>query len=253
MHSDNTSSAPVMFCHDDRTIFYPSAPGRVYSIDFSALGDCDGSDQDYSDSTGTGDICDMVVFSSKGVGLHRDLCPLTFEGAAPAGWRGEGFDDDLRDAVEMWADWCDRDAARLDSLDGPAPDADAAGILARLRSIVVGRAAIGSVTPAPPKRDGLGQELIDDAKYYIQDKRSIVGNCASWWRAGGGGYTCELGEAGPYTGKYCRGLRDTDIPWPASLVADIAVQHVRVEALGRARDAALRTGGGPPGRAKSSA
>ena len=35
--------------------------------------------------------------------------------------------------------------------------------------------------------------------YYIQDKRSVVGNCVLWWRKGGAGYTCDVGEAEMFT------------------------------------------------------
>src|SRR5688572_12293961 len=51
---------PTMFAHDGTTIFYPTAPGRVYTITIAALADCDGSDEDYSDSTAHGGLSDML-------------------------------------------------------------------------------------------------------------------------------------------------------------------------------------------------
>jgi hypothetical protein len=35
--------------------------------------------------------------------------------------------------------------------------------------------------------------------YYIQDKRSIVGNSLTWWRKGGYGYGCNILEAEVFT------------------------------------------------------
>ena len=144
MHSDNTSSAPVMFCHDGTTIFYPTGPGRVHMIAIAALADCDGSDENFSDSTVRGDIRDFVFRVNRGGYIIGDVF-----NSAPATWpcvvadvpyaNDNERDDDFNDRLEQWADWCDRDAARLDSLDGPAPDADAAGILARLRAIAAKR------------------------------------------------------------------------------------------------------------------
>lgn len=33
---------------------------------------------------------------------------------------------------------------------------------------------------------------MSDAKYYIQNKRTIVGNSLSFWALGGHGYTCDV-------------------------------------------------------------
>lgn len=41
------------------------------------------------------------------------------------------------------------------------------------------------------------------AKFYVLDARSVVGNCALWWRPKGQGYTCELDEAGVYDEAIC--------------------------------------------------
>lgn len=138
MHSDNTSSPPVMFCHDGTTIFYPTGPGRVHMIAIAALADCDGSDEDFSDSTARGDLRDFVVgahggsaFIGSDIGVVPDGWPSEIDGIAYTSYAQRS--DDFHDCLEQWADFCDRDAARID---GPAPDADAAGILARLRSLV---------------------------------------------------------------------------------------------------------------------
>ena len=141
MHSDNTSSAPVMFCHDGTTIFYPTGPGRVHMIAIAALADCDSSDEDFADSTARGDVR-YLAWHNRLVPAHGTLAPPTWPNSVTdmladiPYTSAEERDNDFHDLLEQWADWCDRDAARLDSLDGPAPDADAAGILARLRSLV---------------------------------------------------------------------------------------------------------------------
>lgn len=120
---------PTMFAADERTIFYPTAPGRVYAMDILTLADCNGSDEDFADSTTRTDIAGMVYFATKGLGEARRLYP-TDGRTAPDVWpiehaqkgvitkeeRAEAADE-FRDALEQWADWCDRDSVRLDSLD----------------------------------------------------------------------------------------------------------------------------------------
>lgn len=117
MYTMSTKQAPailVMFCHDSTNIYYPTAPGRVYIVDIAALSDCDGSDEDYSDSTVRGDVSDM---------LSRYVLMPVRDGVAPMGWliqadtTDEEADSDFCDIIESWADWCDRDSVRLDSLD----------------------------------------------------------------------------------------------------------------------------------------
>lgn len=89
------------------------------------------------------------------------------------------------------------------------------------------------------KRDGLGREIDSEAEYYVQDVRTMVGNCALWWAEGSNGYTCELEKAGIYLGRRVRGMRDTDIPWPVDVVRKVQVTHVCVEALYSLSEAVL--------------
>lgn len=123
---------PTMFCHDGSTLFYPTAPGRVYSINIAALADCSGSDEDLSDSTKVIDVAHMLFADLvDGCGEQRNLM-VVGEASSPLGWPmvypvvdGDvgttpdlaATDLDFLDALEQWADWCDRDSARLDSLD----------------------------------------------------------------------------------------------------------------------------------------
>ena len=79
-------------------------------------------------------------------------------------------------------------------------------------------------------------------RYYIWDKRSTVGNCALWWGPNGGGYVCDLREAGLYEEneamKIARG-RGTDVAVPEHVARSIARQHVRADGeLQRALEAA---------------
>lgn len=77
--------------------------------------------------------------------------------------------------------------------------------------------------------DGLGNPLVDDALYFVQDTRQVVGNCGSWWAVNGAGYVCCIDDAGQYTGKEVRSLRETDVPWPVDHVLKHVVRHVRVD------------------------
>lgn len=76
--------------------------------------------------------------------------------------------------------------------------------------------------------DGLGQPLDPDGDYYLQDARVSTGNCATWWRAEGKGYCCDLDDAGVYKGRDCS-KRETDVPWPAEWVRARVVKHVRAD------------------------
>jgi hypothetical protein len=113
---------PVMFCHDSHSIYYPTGPGRVYAIPFDALYDCTGSDEDFADSVSVGDLR-VLVYGPRSHGAETLVC---LGDSAPGAWPRVRDDkginhvataEDWADALEQWADWCDRDSARLDSLD----------------------------------------------------------------------------------------------------------------------------------------
>ena len=53
-------------------------------------------------------------------------------------------------------------------------------------------------------------------EYYLQDKRSYVGNDILFW-ADGGGYTTDVSKAEVFTKDRALRLnqsRETDVPWP---------------------------------------
>lgn len=67
------------------------------------------------------------------------------------------------------------------------------------------------------------------AKYYIIDTRSVVGNCALFWRPDGQGYTCDVDDAGIYDEAEAFRKRDTDIPIPVEDIERLVVKHVRAD------------------------
>jgi hypothetical protein len=93
-------------------------------------------------------------------------------------------------------------------------------------------------TERPRDRDGQGNPIDPDADYYVQEAdggaSGLVGNCMRFWREGGAGYTCQLGEAGIYKGRACLRMRPTDIPWRVAFIREHAVMHVRMDMLPKA-------------------
>ena len=71
----------------------------------------------------------------------------------------------------------------------------------------------------------------DEALFYVQDKRQHVGNCVLWWAKDRCGYTCHLDKAGLYTATECKGMRDTDVPWPRAMVEEAASLMVDMQKL----------------------
>jgi hypothetical protein len=91
------------------------------------------------------------------------------------------------------------------------------------------------------KLDGLGRPIVDDADYYVQDRRQFVGNCVLWWCANSAGYACALDEAGVYKGSDVRDMRDTDVPWPIDVVLRNTRQYVDHQKLDHERERADAT------------
>lgn len=70
-------------------------------------------------------------------------------------------------------------------------------------------------------------------EYYMQDIRSVVGNCAMFWRLGGG-YTCNVDDAEVFTAEDAIRIassRETDVMRPKSVIDAIARRHVDVQDL----------------------
>lgn len=103
-----TTSSTIMFAHDGTSVLYPCGPGRVFAITFDHLSRVDGGDEDYQHATAR---CDLRALIAAG----DDLAPLDLTRKAPQAWTMLGnFEDDLADAVEGWADYCDRLVAAED-------------------------------------------------------------------------------------------------------------------------------------------
>ncbi len=96
------------------------------------------------------------------------------------------------------------------------------------------------------EKDGTGAPLDDSADYYIQDRRTVIGNCVLWWRPEGKGYACDLLDAGIFKGSECRNKRDTDVPWPVEMIRRSVTVHVRAERLAEFREAARKQKEGQP-------
>lgn len=86
---------------------------------------------------------------------------------------------------------------------------------------------------AKNKLDGFGRPVDPTAHYYVQDARSVVGNCMSLWCPKGAGYTCEVDKAGVYVGSDVLAMRTTDVPWPVEAVRAASVRHVRADQIHR--------------------
>ena len=72
-----------------------------------------------------------------------------------------------------------------------------------------------------------------DELYYLQDNRNYVGNSVLWWAIDSKGYVCDIREAHVFKGRELSGNRDTDIPWPKSLIDGLIKHHVDMQTLPR--------------------
>ena len=76
-----------------------------------------------------------------------------------------------------------------------------------------------------------------DQLFYLQDKRSYVGNDILWWAKDGRGYTTDLSRAEVYTKEKALAqhkCRESDIPWPKEYVDKktrpaVDMQYVDIE------------------------
>lgn len=111
---------------------------------------------------------------------------------------------------------------------GAAPGAPQVALIRLLEASELRIAADGTLSlgdtaePAKPRR------------YYIQDTRQIVGNCALFWCPDGKGYTMQIEEAGLYSEREALAQersRGTDRAWPEDLLRSAFVTHGRVERM----------------------
>lgn len=82
----------------------------------------------------------------------------------------------------------------------------------------------------------------DQELYYLQDKRSYVGNSMSWWAKDGKGYVCDIRKAHVYTKAEAyrqHDKRETDIPWPKAYIDARISHHIDMQHCKRAEVMAL--------------
>lgn len=71
--------------------------------------------------------------------------------------------------------------------------------------------------------------------FYVQDTRSYVGNCPTWFRDRGCGYTTRLDEAARFTLDQAASMhrsRKTNLPWPCEVVDERQRPTVDIQHLG---------------------
>ena len=83
------------------------------------------------------------------------------------------------------------------------------------------------------RRDGLGNPVVGDRLYYVQNLTRTGGDHACWFKPNAQGYTPLIDEAGTYFGIEVESMRPTDVPWPLDFVQRNAIRVVPVEALRR--------------------
>lgn len=69
--------------------------------------------------------------------------------------------------------------------------------------------------------------------YFLQDTRSVVGNCMVFWAKDCCGYTTNLEDAHLFTLDEAIGHRSTDRPWPAEQMWKLSKPRVDVQDLPR--------------------
>lgn len=79
------------------------------------------------------------------------------------------------------------------------------------------------------------EALNDDALFYVQDKRSYVGNSVLWHAINGNGYTTNIEIASLLTGAEIKKdqWRETDIIWPQEEAQKGIRKHVDMQYLDR--------------------
>lgn len=148
-----------------------------------------------------------------------------------------------RDAgVHLWPAWALVEAFKAGAqLAAPAPSINIARMEQALASESIPMPAgltkdemdafiLSHAAVAPSERQP------DDDLYFLQDKRSFVGNCAVWWAQDGKGYTTQIALAHRYTKDQAfkqHGIRQTDVPWPCAVIEPLAKLTIDVQDMHR--------------------
>lgn len=80
----------------------------------------------------------------------------------------------------------------------------------------------------------------DNSFFYVQDRRSYVGNSVVWFGPNNQGYTIDMDKAGKYSKEdiiklFGKDKRETDIIWPADEVEKNIRKHVDSQYLDRTK------------------
>ncbi len=85
------------------------------------------------------------------------------------------------------------------------------------------------------KKEDRVVNLPDNKTYYVQDRRSYVGNAVLWWGLNSSGYTTDLKRAQKYTGSELKKTtwRDTDVIWESEHVETAVREYVDMQYLNK--------------------
>ncbi|MDH1788499.1 hypothetical protein N5D77_18165 [Comamonas thiooxydans] len=122
-------------------------------------------------------------------------------------------------------------------------ETELARIWTKVEAIRAKQAAKPKHSPLPEHAPQAQADARDaDGMYYLQDARhsAMVGNCPSFWRPGGNGYTTNLDEAERFTFEDAmkqHRCRETDLPWLCSEVDKLRRPTVDCQYMPRSWDA----------------
>jgi hypothetical protein len=118
-------SRNVSFAYDGGSLFFPTAPGRVFSISFNTLAASEllGGDELADHFAATVEITDLAgmlittTTSADAMDVARDLTPICgTERQPPRPWVDAGGGD-FEDSLGGWACWCETRSEQLDAED----------------------------------------------------------------------------------------------------------------------------------------
>jgi len=72
-------------------------------------------------------------------------------------------------------------------------------------------------------------------RYFLQDTRTIIGNCMVFWAKDAQGYTTDIDAAHLFTLEEALSKRSTDRPWPECVIRSIAKLRADIQNVPRAR------------------
>lgn len=120
--------------------------------------------------------------------------------------------DERRHVLLALAEWIEDDAHYLNRKE----------LTTAVRSMASGKRPLGDSSPPAQAMD-----VADE--FYLIDTRTVVGNCAMFWRPEGKGYTCDVRDAGLFSREDVTLHRETDLPISRAMVELMLNTHVRLD------------------------